>query len=97
MSTEAKVICRVIGLLCAMMFVIGTILGCKQSGIQGHIYHEGILIAKTNCDMDLRFELNQESVIVESLTHEYGNKIVRERYQYANDGKYRVERKECEH
>ena len=38
-----------------------------------------------------------EGVIVDSITREYGNRLVQEKYQYVNDGKYTVERKECEH
>lgn len=46
--------------------------------------------------MDLVFEITPEHVIVESLIHEHGNRLVQEKYMYVNDGKYRIERKECE-
>lgn len=73
------------------------IFGCEDnSAIQGEIYHDGIIIAKTNCATVLRVEMNPNHVIVESITREYGDRLVQEKYQYVNDGKYRIERKKCE-
>lgn len=57
---------------------------------------EDIIIAKTNCAMDLVFEITPEHVIVESLIHEHGNTLVQEKYMYVNGGKYHIERTECE-
>ena len=98
MSKEAKFTCYfIIGLAC---LVIAIFSGCKRRGVQGYIYHEGILHAKTNCETELRVEMNPEYVIFETRTYkngEYGERITVEKYQYANDGKYTVERKECEH
>lgn len=97
MSKEAKIVCYFIGLACLAMFMLS---GCKHSGVQGYIYHEGMLHAKTNCDTELRIEMNPEYIIIETRTYkngEWGERITVETYQYVNDGKYTVERKECEH
>ncbi len=94
MSKEAKFACYfIIGLACLAIVILG---GCvDNSAIQGEIYHEGTIIVKTNCTTVLRVEMNPNQVIVESITGEYGNRLVQEKYQYANDGKYRIERKKC--
>jgi len=98
MSKEAKRVMYFLGVLCLLVSIFGVFGGCecKADGFQGLIYHEGILIAKTNCDFDLKFEMNTENVIVESITLNYGDRLTREKYQYANDGHYRVERKACQ-
>lgn len=97
MSKEAKRVIYFLGVLCLLVSIVGMLGGCdcKAEGVQGLIYHEGILIAKTNCDFDLQFEMNTETVIVESITREFSSRVTREKYQYANDGQYRVERKTC--
>ena len=44
--------------------------------------------------------MNPEYVIIETRTYkngEYGERITMETYKYVNDGKYTVERKECDH
>ena len=92
MRKEAKFVCYSIGLACMAMSILS---GCRLIGRQVDIYHEGIIIAKTNCAMDIVFEINPEHVIVETLIHEHGNSFVQEKYMYVNDGKHRIERKEC--
>lgn len=93
MSKKAKFACYFIGLVFLAMLIFS---GCEDnSAIQGEIYHEGTIIAKTNCATVLRVEMNPNHVIIESITREYGNRLVQEKYQYANDGKYRIERKKC--
>jgi len=98
MKKETTRVMYFIGVLCLLVSIFGVFGGCecKADGFQGLIYHEGILIAKTNCDFDLKFEMNTENVIVESITLNYGDRLTREKYQYANDGHYRVERKACQ-
>lgn len=98
MSKEAKRVIYFLGTLCLLVSIFGIFGGCecKAEGFQGLIYHEGILIAKTNCDFDLKFEMTPENVIVESITREFSSRVTREKYQYANDGQYRVERKACQ-
>ena len=98
MSKESKRVMYFLGALCLLVSILGMFGGCecKAEGVQGLIYHDGILIAKTNCDFDLKFEMNTENVIVESITREFSNRVTREKYQYANDGQYRVERKACQ-
>jgi hypothetical protein len=95
MSKEAKFTCYfIIGLACLAIVILG---GCSRlNGIRGDIYHEGIIIAKTNCAFELVLEMTPEHVIVETIAHEYGDRLVQEKYQYVNDGKYRIERKKCE-
>ena len=97
MSKEAKFTCYFIGgLACPLPLIF---CGCKHS-VQGYIYHEGILQTKTNCETELRVEMNPDYVIVETRTYkngEYGERITIDTYKYVNDGKYTVERKECEH
>lgn len=96
MSKEAKIVCYFIGVACLAMFILS---GCKHS-VQGYIYHEGMLHAITNCETELRVEMNPEYVIIETRTYkngEYGERITMETYKYVNDGKYIVERKECDH
>lgn len=97
MSKEAKRVIYFLGVICLFVSIVGMLGGCecKAEGVQGLIYHDGVLIAKTNCDFDLQFEMNTENVIVESITREYSSRVTREKYQYANDGQYRVERKAC--
>lgn len=89
MRKEAKFVCYSIGLACLAMFILS---GCQIIGRQGEIYHDGIIIAKTNCAMDLGVEITPEHVIVKT----YGKRLVQEKYMYVNDGKYRIERKECD-
>lgn len=98
MKKETTRVMYFIGVLCLLVSIFGVFGGCecKADGVKGLIYHEGILIAKTNCDFDLKFEMNTENVIVESITLNYGDRLTREKYQYANDGHYRVERKACQ-
>ena len=94
MSKEAKIVCYFIRLVCLAIVILG---GCvDNSAIQDEIYHEGTIIATTNCATVLHVEMNPNHVIVESITGEYGNRLVQEKYQYVNDGKYRIERKKCE-
>lgn len=97
MSKKAKNACYFLVLACLSIVILG---GCKRSGVQGYIYHEGMLHAKTNCETELRVEMNPEYVIIETRTYkngEYGERITMETYKYVNDGKYTVERKECDH
>lgn len=98
MSKEAKRVMYFLGALCLLVSIFGVFGGCecKTDGAQGLIYYEGILIAKTNCDFDMTFEIDPKTVIVKSITYEYGSRITRAKYQYANDGHYRVERKACQ-
>lgn len=98
MSKEAKRVMYFLGTLCLLVCIFGVFGGCELTtdGFQGLIYHDGVLIAKTNCDFELKFEMNTENVIVESITRDYGSRLTREKYQYANDGLYRVERKACQ-
>ena len=96
MSKKTKFTCCFIGFACLLPLFFS---GCKHS-VQGYIYHDGILHAKTNCETELRVEMNPEYVIIETRTYkngEYGERITLETYKYVNDGKYTVERKECEH
>lgn len=96
MSKKAKNVCYFLVLACLAIVILG---GCKHS-VQGYIYHEGMLHAKTNCETELRVEMNPEYVIIETRTYkngEYGERITMETYKYVNDGKYTVERKECDH
>lgn len=97
MSKEAKRVMYFLGVLCLVVSILGVFSGCEctAEGIQGLIYHDGVLIAKTNCDFDLTLEMNTKNVIVKSITREYGERLTREKYQYVNDGNYRVERKAC--
>lgn len=97
MSKESKRVMYFLGTLCLLVSIFGIFGGCecKAEGMQGLIYHDGVLIAKTNCDFDLKFEMTPENVIVESITREFSSRVTREKYQYANDGQYRVERKAC--
>lgn len=97
MSKEAKFACYFIGLSFMVMLIFS---GCKHRGVQGYIYHEGILHTKTNCETELRVEMTPEYVTIETRTYkngEYGERITVDTYKYVNDGKYTVERKECEH
>ena len=98
MRKESKRVMYFLGALCLLVSIFGMLSGCecKAEGMQGLIYHDGVLIAKTNCDFDLKFEMNPENVIVESITREFSSRVTREKYQYANDGQYRVERKACQ-
>ena len=99
MSKESKRVLYFLGALCLLVSILGMFGGCdrKEEGVQGLIYHEGILIAKTSCDYDMTFEINPSTVLVQSISREYGSRFTRAKYQYENDGKYTVERKECEY
>lgn len=98
MSKESKGVMYFLGTLCLIVSILGMFGGCecKEEGVQGLIYHEGMLIAKTSCDYDLQFEINPKTVLVQSISREYGSRFTRAKYQYANDGHYRVERKACQ-
>ena len=97
MSKEAKYTMYFVGFLCLLICVAGMFSGCKSKGYQGIIYHEKDLIAKTACDDELFLDVGPDTIVVKSsYIGSYGFISDREVYRYVNDGKYRVEKKECE-
>lgn len=96
MSKEAKFVMYFLGFLCLLTCIIG-ITGCKSKGYQGLIYHEKDLIAKTSCDDELFLNVGPDTIEVRSVYNAgYGFLNDKEVYRYVNDGKYRVEKKECD-
>ena len=97
MSKEAKGVMYFLGFLCLLTCIMGVFSGCKSKGYQGLIYHEKDLIAKTACDDELFLDVGPDTIVVKSsYIGSYGFISDREVYRYVNDGKYRVEKKECE-
>ena len=96
MSKEAKYITYFVGFLCVMVFIAGSLVGCNSKGYQGLIYHEKDLIAKTSCEDELFLEINPDTIVVRSAYDVMGLYNYKEIYRYVNDGKYRVEKKECD-
>ena len=94
MSKVVKYTLYCVGFLC--VFIAGSLAGCKSTGYQGWIYHEKDLIVKTNCDDELFLTINPDMIEVKSSYDYYGAYLDKEVYKYKNDGKYRVEKKECE-
>lgn len=95
MSKEAKGVMYFLGFLCLLTCIIG-MTGCKSKGYQGLIYHEKDLIAKTSCEDELFLTISPDTIEVRSVYNSYGAYWDKEVYKYKNDGKYRVEKKECE-
>ena len=97
MSKEAKYTMYFVGFLCLLMFAAGMLSGCKSKGYQGWIYHDKDMIAKTDCDDELFLNVGPDTIVVKSsYIGSYGIISDREVYKYVNDGKYRIEKKECE-
>lgn len=96
MSKEAKYTMFFAGFLCLLIFIGGMLSGCKSKGYQGWIYHDKDFIAKTSCEDELFLRISPDTVVVKSSYSAYGIYSDREVYKYENDGKYRVEKKECE-
>ena len=95
MSKEGKYILYFLGFLCLVVCIIG-LTGCKSKGYQGLIYHEKDLVVKTSCEDELFLTINPDTIVVRSSYDAYGAYWDKEVYRYLNDGKYRVEKKECE-
>ena len=95
MSKEGKYTLYFIGFLCILVCVAG-LSGCKSKGYQGLIYHEKDLIAKTACVDELFFTISTDTIEVRSVYNSCSNYIDKEVYKYKNDGKYSVEKRECE-
>ena len=99
MSKESKYITYFLGFLCVLIFIVGSLASCKSKGYQGLIYHEKDLIAKTSCEDELFFTISPDTIVVRSIYNAYvtyGIYNDKEVYKYKNDGKYRIEKKECE-
>lgn len=97
MSKEAKYTVYFVGFLCVLIFIAGMLSGCKSKGYQGLIYHEKDMIAKTACEDELFLEINPDTIVVRSVYNAgYGFLNDKEVYRYVNDGKYRIEKKECD-
>lgn len=96
MSKEAKYTIYFVGFICLLIFIGGMLSGCKSKGYQGLIYHEKDLIAKTSCEDELFLEINPDTIVVRSAYDVMGLYNYKEIYRYVNDGKYRVEKKECD-
>ena len=99
MSKEAKYTVYFVGFICLMMFIVGSLAGCKSKGYLGLIYHEKDLLAKTSCEDELFLEINPDTIVVRSVYNAYGTYGIyndKEVYKYKNDGKYRIEKKECD-
>ena len=78
-----------------MIFIAGIFSGCESKGIQGFIYHDKELVAKTVCDDEVFIRLAPDTIVVKSAYNSYGVWSHKEIYTYVNDGKFRIERKEC--
>ena len=94
MSKKTKyIICFI-----CLFFIIGLITGGKSTstGYKGLIYHENDLIAKTSCEDELFLEINPDNIVVKSAYDVRGIYYYKEIYRYVNDGKYHVEKKECD-
>lgn len=96
MSKEAKYTIYFAGFLCVLIFIAGSLAGCKSKGYQGLIYHEKDLIAKTSCEDELFLTISPDTIVVRSVYNSYGLYIDKEVYKYKNDDKYRIEKKECD-
>lgn len=99
MSKEAKYTIYFVGFICLLIFIGGMLSGCKSKGYQGLIYHEKDLIAKTSCEDEMFLTISPDTIVVRSVYNAYGTYGIyndKEVYKYKNDGKYRVEKKECE-
>lgn len=97
MNKEAKYTVYFVGFLCLLIFIAGSLSGCKSKGYQGLIYHEKDMIAKTACEDELFLEINPDTIVVRSVYNAgYGFLNDKEVYRYINDGKYRIEKKECD-
>ena len=96
MSKEGKYILYFLGFCCFLVCVVGMLSGCKSKGYQGLIYHENELIARTQCDDELFLKVSPDLIEVKSSYNSYGAYWDKEVYTYKNDGKYRIEKKECE-
>ena len=96
MSKEAKYTVYFVGFLCLLIFIAGMLSGCKTKGYQGWIYYDKDLIVKTLCDDELFLNVSPDSIVVKSAYNSYGVWSYKEVYTYVNDGKYRIEKKECE-
>ena len=71
--------------------------GCKLKGYQALIYHNKDMIVKTSCDDELFLNVGPDTIVVKSAgIGSYGIISDREVYKYVNDGKYRIDKKECE-
>ena len=95
MSKEAKYIVFFVCFI-FMFFVIGSLAGCKSKGYQGLIYHENDLIAKTSCEDEMFLNVGPDTVVVKSSYYTAYGYFDKEVYKYLNDGKYRIEKKECD-
>ena len=96
MSKEAKYTVYFVGFICLMMFIVGSLAGCKSKGYQWLIYHEKDLIAKTSCEDEMFLTISPDTIEVRSVYNSYSTYWDKEVYKYKNDGKYRIEKKECE-
>lgn len=95
MSKEAKYITYFVCFI-FLFFVVIPLVGCKSKGYQGLIYHEKDLIAKTSCEDEMFLTISPDTIEVRSVYDSYGAYWNKEVYKYKNDGKYRVEKKECD-
>lgn len=96
MNKEAKYITYFVCFI-FLFFVVIPLVGCKSKGYQGLIYHEKDMIAKTACEDELFLEINPDTIVVRSVYNAgYGIYKDKEVYRYVNDGKYRIEKKECD-
>ena len=96
MSKEGKYTIYFLGFLCLLTCIVGVLSGCNSKGYLGLIYHEKDLIAKTSCEDELFLTISPDTIEVRSVYNSYGAYWDKEVYKYKNDGKYRVEKKECE-
>ena len=95
MSNEGKYTLYFCGFLCLLVFIIGMVSGCSSDGYQGWIYHDKELITKTICDEEVFIRLYPDTIVVKSAYQSYGVWSHKEIYTFVNDGKYRIEKKEC--
>jgi hypothetical protein len=96
MSKEGKYTIYFLGFLCLLTCIAGMLSGCKSKGYQGLIYHEKDLIAKTSCEDEMFLTISPDTIEVRSVYNSYGTYWDKEVYKYKNDGKYRIEKKECD-
>jgi hypothetical protein len=54
------------------------------------------LIAKTSCEDEMFLTISPDTIEVRSVYNSYSTYWDKEVYKYKNDGKYRIEKKECE-
>lgn len=69
--------------------------GCEGKGVKGFIYHDKDLVATTQCDDDLRVSFTPDTITIKTKYLSKYGLYDKDIYQYLNDGKYHVERKEC--